>query len=77
MLDVPFFLLVLCCHLKSTCTYLSLRVVSDAVGDLRELAKEMGGELDHQNIVTDRILEKTDVNNVHLDQANRRIIQLS
>ena len=53
------------------------RVVSDVVADLKELAVDIGGELDHQNFVTDRIAEKTDINNVHLNQTNRRIVKLS
>lgn len=52
------------------------RAVSDIVGDLKGLADGMGGELDHQKIVVERVAQKTELNVDHLDQANQRINQL-
>lgn len=43
------------------------------LGNLKGMAQEMGSELDRQNNQVERIDKKTQVQNMHMKQANQRI----
>ena len=43
------------------------------LGNLKGMAQEMGSELDRQNNQVERIDKKTQVQNMHIKQANQRI----
>lgn len=49
------------------------RAVSSVLTNLKDIAGDMGSELDRQNHQLDRLNNKMDVNTVHLEQANYRI----
>lgn len=49
---------------------------SDILGDLKAQAKAMGGELDDQNKLLDRLNDKTDSNTKRVEQASDRTTRL-
>ena len=49
------------------------RAVSDVLTNLKGIATEMGSELDRQNNQIDRLGNKMDANQVHLDRARQRV----
>ena len=49
------------------------RAVSDVLTNLKGIATEMGSELDRQNGQVDRLGNKMDANQVHLDRARKRV----
>ncbi|XP_072221504.1 synaptosomal-associated protein 23-like isoform X2 [Leuresthes tenuis] len=54
----------------------NLDVVGSIVGNLKNMALDMGNEIDSQNKQIDRITEKADMNKVRIDEANQRANKL-
>ncbi|XP_070503709.1 synaptosomal-associated protein 25 isoform X3 [Chironomus tepperi] len=50
--------------------------VNTMIGNLRNMALDMGSELENQNRQIDRINRKGEVNNIRLDEASKRAGQL-
>ncbi|XP_038823321.1 synaptosomal-associated protein 23-like [Salvelinus namaycush] len=54
----------------------NLDQVGSIIGNLKNMASDMGAELDKQNKHIDRITEKADVNKARIDEANQRANKL-
>ncbi|KAM4543283.1 synaptosome associated protein 23.1 isoform 2-T2 [Odontesthes bonariensis] len=54
----------------------NLDMVGSIVGNLKNMALDMGNEIDSQNKQIDRITEKADMNKVRIDEANQRANKL-
>lgn len=74
-----------------TCPFLSPRITNDAredemeenldqvgsiIGNLKNMAMDMGSEIDKQNKHIDRITDKADMNKARIDEANQRANKL-
>ncbi|XP_041090647.1 synaptosomal-associated protein 25-like isoform X2 [Polyodon spathula] len=54
----------------------NLEQVGSILGNLRNMALDMGNEIDTQNIQIDRIMDKATVNNSRITEANQRANKL-
>ncbi|KAK1793075.1 hypothetical protein P4O66_011482 [Electrophorus voltai] len=54
----------------------NLDQVGSVIGNLKNMALDMGNEIDKQNKTIDRINEKADMNKVRIDEANQRANKL-
>ncbi|KAK1154488.1 synaptosomal-associated protein 25 isoform X2 [Acipenser oxyrinchus oxyrinchus] len=54
----------------------NLEQVGSILGNLRNMALDMGNEIDTQNIQIDRIMDKATVNNSRITEANQRATKL-
>ncbi|XP_024910795.1 synaptosome associated protein 23.1 isoform X2 [Cynoglossus semilaevis] len=54
----------------------NLQTVGDIVSNLKNMAVDMGSEIDKQNKQIDRITDKADMNKVRIDEANQRANKL-
>ncbi|XP_017277093.1 synaptosomal-associated protein 23 isoform X2 [Kryptolebias marmoratus] len=54
----------------------NLEVVGSIIGNLKDMAVNMGSEIDKQNTQIDRITDKADMNKVRIDVANDRANKL-
>ncbi|XP_056151545.1 synaptosomal-associated protein 23-like isoform X2 [Lampris incognitus] len=54
----------------------NLEAVGGIIGNLKNMALDMGGEIDKQNKQIDRIIDKADMNKVRIDDANQRANKL-
>ncbi|KAM9465803.1 synaptosomal-associated protein 23-like isoform 1-T1 [Clarias gariepinus] len=54
----------------------NLDQVGSIIGNLKNLAVDMGNEIDKQNKVIDRINDKADMNKARIDEANQRANKL-
>lgn len=54
----------------------NLQAVGGIIGNLKDMALNMGTEIDKQNTHIDRINEKADMNKVRIDEANTRANKL-
>lgn len=54
----------------------NMEQVGSIIGNLKNMAIEMGTEIDQQNKSIDRITEKADMNKVRIDEANQRANKL-
>ncbi|CAN9502486.1 unnamed protein product [Ophioblennius macclurei] len=54
----------------------NLEAVGGVVGNLKDLALQMGNEIDKQNQQIDRITDKADMNKLRIDEANKRADKL-
>ncbi|KAJ8289136.1 hypothetical protein COCON_G00017950 [Conger conger] len=50
----------------------NLGQVEGIIGNLKNMAMDMGNEIDRQNVSIDRITEKADMNKARIDEANQR-----
>ncbi|XP_034433064.1 synaptosomal-associated protein 23-like isoform X2 [Hippoglossus hippoglossus] len=54
----------------------NLDAVGSIIGNLKNMAVDMGSEIDKQNTQIDRITDKADMNKVRIDDANQRANKL-
>uniref|UniRef100_A0A3Q4GAT3 Synaptosomal-associated protein n=1 Tax=Neolamprologus brichardi TaxID=32507 RepID=A0A3Q4GAT3_NEOBR len=54
----------------------NLEAVGSIIGNLKNLAVDMGSEIDKQNKQIDRINDKADMNKLRIDEANQRANKL-
>ncbi|XP_020777274.1 synaptosomal-associated protein 23-like isoform X1 [Boleophthalmus pectinirostris] len=54
----------------------NLEAVGGIIGNLRNMALDMGSEIDKQNKQIDRVTEKAEMNKVRIDEANTRANKL-
>lgn len=54
----------------------NLEAVGSIIGNLKNMAVDMGNEIDKQNKQIDRITDKADMNKVRIDEANTRANKL-
>lgn len=54
----------------------NLEAVGSIIGNLKNMAVDMGNEIDKQNKTIDRITDKADMNKVRIDEANVRANKL-
>ncbi|XP_058604907.1 synaptosome associated protein 23.1 isoform X2 [Onychostoma macrolepis] len=54
----------------------NLEQVGGIIGNLKNLALDMGNEIDKQNKTIDRITDKADMNKARIDEANQRANKL-
>ncbi|XP_048047794.1 synaptosomal-associated protein 23-like isoform X1 [Megalobrama amblycephala] len=54
----------------------NLEQVGSIIGNLKNLAMDMGNEIDKQNKTIDRITDKADMNKARIDEANQRANKL-
>lgn len=54
----------------------NLDAVGSIIGNLKNMAVDMGSEIDKQNKQIDRITEKADMNHARIDEANQRANKL-
>ncbi|KAM7403417.1 hypothetical protein PAMA_004055 [Pampus argenteus] len=54
----------------------NLEVVGSIIGNLKNMAVDMGSEIDKQNKQIDRITDKAEMNKVRIDEANQRATKL-
>ncbi|XP_073682784.1 synaptosomal-associated protein 23-like isoform X2 [Garra rufa] len=54
----------------------NLDQVGSIIGNLKNLAMDMGNEIDKQNKTIDRINDKADMNKARIDEANQRATKL-
>ncbi|KAM4625773.1 synaptosome associated protein 23.1 isoform 2-T2 [Polymixia lowei] len=54
----------------------NLDAVGGIIGNLKNMAMDMGNEIDKQNKQIDRITDKADMNKVRIDEANQRATKL-
>ncbi|XP_038148274.1 synaptosomal-associated protein 23-like isoform X2 [Cyprinodon tularosa] len=54
----------------------NLQAVGGIIGNLKDMALNMGNEIDKQNVVIDRINDKADMNKLRIDEANQRANKL-
>jgi synaptosomal-associated protein 25 len=50
----------------------NLQQVSTMIGNLRNMACDMGNEIENQNVQIERIKGKTEISQVRIGQANKR-----
>uniref|UniRef100_A0A1A7Y4A3 Synaptosomal-associated protein n=1 Tax=Iconisemion striatum TaxID=60296 RepID=A0A1A7Y4A3_9TELE len=54
----------------------NLNAVGSIIGNLKDMATNMGNEIDKQNVHIDRITEKAEMNKIRIDEANERANKL-
>ncbi|KAM4540528.1 synaptosome associated protein 23.1 isoform 1-T1 [Fundulus diaphanus] len=54
----------------------NLQAVGGIIGNLKDMALNMGSEIDKQNTQIDRINDKADMNKLRIDEANQRATKL-
>jgi synaptosomal-associated protein 25 len=50
----------------------NLQQVSTVIGNLRNMACDMGNEISNQNVQIERIQNKTEISQVRIEEANKR-----